>query len=73
MLSLELSGCYVSIMQIAVGMIMTYANGKAAGFSELLEPNFKKATNEKTRQTDKNLQAQTTVWWLPEGGLVGGR
>ena len=25
-----------------------------------------KATNELTRQTNKNSQTQTTVWWLPE-------
>ena len=24
------------------------------------------ATNEQTRKTNKNSQAQTTVWWLPE-------
>ena len=28
-----------------------------------------KTTNEKTeKQTNKNSQTQTTVWWLPEGG-----
>ena len=26
-----------------------------------------KARNEQTRQTNKNSEKQTTVWWLPEG------